>query len=267
MQSNRVSARSARSFVPPMENLARRHGSRTGSRSPAPFTGIHGRAPGYFGKLLLTQEMSCVSAACMVVPRAAFESVGGFDESNLAPSFNDVDFCIRLRRAGYRIMWTPHARLHHRKTQDARQSAATKNEADARGKSRHMRESWGKVSSAIPSGIPIFRSDRTTRKLACRLASLDPGRSKRAIEHRAKNRTGGSQPPARRVRLHSPSFALPAEPILLYARGSATLQKSAPRRDRTGDSLMSSRYQRPDHRRASSFVGPVARPASLAHLG
>ncbi len=73
-------------------------------------------APGYFGKLLLTQDVSCVSAACMAVPRALFESAGGFDESNLVWNFNDVDFCLRLRRGGYRVMWTPYARLHRRRS-------------------------------------------------------------------------------------------------------------------------------------------------------
>jgi GT2 family glycosyltransferase len=69
--------------------------------------------PGYFGRLVLTQDISCVTAACMAVPRAVFAQVGGFDEENLAVAFNDVDLCIRIREAGYRIIWTPYAELHH----------------------------------------------------------------------------------------------------------------------------------------------------------
>ncbi len=69
--------------------------------------------PGYFGRLMLTQDISCITAACMAVPKVVFEKVGGFDEENLAVAFNDVDLCIRIREAGYRIIWTPYAELYH----------------------------------------------------------------------------------------------------------------------------------------------------------
>jgi GT2 family glycosyltransferase len=69
--------------------------------------------PGYFGRLMLTQDVSCVTAACMAVPKVVFEKVGGFNEENLAVAFNDVDLCIRIREAGYRIVWTPYAELYH----------------------------------------------------------------------------------------------------------------------------------------------------------
>ena len=45
--------------------------------------------------------------------REVFDEVGGFDDEHLAVSFNDVDFCIRVREAGYRIIWTPGAELYH----------------------------------------------------------------------------------------------------------------------------------------------------------
>lgn len=70
-------------------------------------------SPGYFGRLQLTQELAGVTAACMVVSRAAYKQVGGLDAENLAVAFNDVDFCLRLRAAGYRNLWTPHATLYH----------------------------------------------------------------------------------------------------------------------------------------------------------
>ena len=49
----------------------------------------------------------------MVLRRAVYEEVGGFDEINLPVSYNDVDFCLRLRARGYRIVWTPYAELDH----------------------------------------------------------------------------------------------------------------------------------------------------------
>lgn len=78
-----------------------------------PFIGQDADAPGYFGRLLLTQEFSAVTAACLVVNRARYLDVGGLDETRFQVSFNDVDFCQRLRRLGYRNLYTPHARLLH----------------------------------------------------------------------------------------------------------------------------------------------------------
>ena len=51
---------------------------------------------GYFGRAVLEQDLTCVTAACMLVRREAFETVGGFDES-LPVAFNDVDLCIKIR--------------------------------------------------------------------------------------------------------------------------------------------------------------------------
>lgn len=67
---------------------------------------------GHCGRLQLPQDLSAVTAACLLVRRAAYREVGGFDEG-LAVAFNDVDFCLRLREAGYRNVWTPHAELYH----------------------------------------------------------------------------------------------------------------------------------------------------------
>jgi len=69
--------------------------------------------PGYQGRARLTQEFSAVTAACMVLRREVYDAVGGFDETNLAVDYNDIDFCLRIRRAGYRVVWTPHAQLYH----------------------------------------------------------------------------------------------------------------------------------------------------------
>lgn len=71
-----------------------------------------GNSPGYFGRLQLTHNMSAVTAACLAVRKGTYMEVGGLDEQ-LKVAFNDVDFCLRVRDAGYRNLWTPHARLYH----------------------------------------------------------------------------------------------------------------------------------------------------------
>jgi glycosyltransferase involved in cell wall biosynthesis len=68
---------------------------------------------GYFGHLQLAHRMSGVTAACMVVRREAWRQVGGFDEASLPNVLNDVDLCLRLRQAGWDIVWTPYAELFH----------------------------------------------------------------------------------------------------------------------------------------------------------
>lgn len=74
---------------------------------------LDGSLPGYFGRAHLVQNYSAVTAACMLVRREVFDMVGGFDAENLTIAFNDVDFCLKVRDAGYRNVWTPYAELYH----------------------------------------------------------------------------------------------------------------------------------------------------------
>ena len=67
---------------------------------------------GYFGRILCAQDYSAVTAACMMVKRSVFDEVGGLTEE-LAGAFNDIDFCMKLREAGYLIVYNPYAELYH----------------------------------------------------------------------------------------------------------------------------------------------------------
>ena len=68
---------------------------------------------GYCGRSVLRQSLSAVTAACLIIKKTIFQEVGGLDASNLKIAFNDVDFCLRVRGAGYRNVWTPYAELYH----------------------------------------------------------------------------------------------------------------------------------------------------------
>ena len=61
---------------------------------------------------ICAQDYSAVTAACMMVKREAFEKVGGLSEE-LQVAFNDIDFCMKLRQAGYLIVYNPYAELYH----------------------------------------------------------------------------------------------------------------------------------------------------------
>jgi len=67
---------------------------------------------GNFGRGGLEQDYSCVTAACLLVRRQVFEAAGAFDDT-LPVAFNDVDLCIRIRRTGTRIIWTPNVEMYH----------------------------------------------------------------------------------------------------------------------------------------------------------
>ena len=68
--------------------------------------------PGTADRLLVCQDYSAVTAACMLVKKEAFEKAGGLSE-NLAVAFNDVDFCLKVGQQGYRVVFTPYAELTH----------------------------------------------------------------------------------------------------------------------------------------------------------
>lgn len=68
---------------------------------------------GYFNQLSIIKECSAVTAACALVRKSAFLEINGFDQEHFKVSFNDVDLCLRLRQAGYHVLYTPYAMLYH----------------------------------------------------------------------------------------------------------------------------------------------------------
>ena len=88
------------------------------------FSGMPSERIGYFGWDRVVRSYSALTAACMLVRRNVFEEVGGFDEA-LPVAFNDIDFCLRLGQAGYRLLYTPHAELIHHESVSRGQSGHT----------------------------------------------------------------------------------------------------------------------------------------------
>ena len=67
---------------------------------------------GYFGRAAIQQDVSAVTAACMMVKTSVFKETGGFDEK-FEVAFNDIDLCMKIRKVGYLICFTPFAELYH----------------------------------------------------------------------------------------------------------------------------------------------------------
>ena len=76
------------------------------------FKGIHEDDPGYMGRAISSQDVSAVTAACILVKRSVYEEVGGLEEE-FQVAFNDVDFCLKVRKAGYLIVYDADVKLFH----------------------------------------------------------------------------------------------------------------------------------------------------------
>ena len=72
-----------------------------------------GDNPGFFDLPDVVRNCSAVTFACALIDRKVFETIGGLDDENLPVAFNDTDFCLRAREAGFEVIYTPHACLYH----------------------------------------------------------------------------------------------------------------------------------------------------------
>jgi len=90
---------------------------------------------GYFSLGHSVHNVCAVTAACMMTRASVFREMGGFEE-RLGVAFNDVDYCLRLRDAGYTIVYTPYALLYHHE-------GATRGKVHPLRDDRFFRERWG----------------------------------------------------------------------------------------------------------------------------
>jgi len=128
---------------------------------------------GEYGRALLTQRYSAVTAACLAVTRAAYVTVGGLDES-IAVAFNDVDFCLRLRAHGYDNAWTPHAQAYHHESASRGIEDDPVKQARFAGEVATMQARWQQTLGDDPAYSPCL-------SLGAPAFSLDPDRHALAL--------------------------------------------------------------------------------------
>lgn len=128
--------------------------------------GLPRGASGYMGRAGITQNLSAVTGACMVFRREVFDRVGGFDDA-LPVAFNDIDFCIRVMRAGYRNVWTPHAELVHHESASRGLEDTPEKRARFKLEAELMRRRWAALLDADPAYNPNLAVDATPFSLAC----------------------------------------------------------------------------------------------------
>ena len=107
---------------------------------------------GYVDRLLVVNNYSAVTAACAMIPRHVYEEIGGLDEG-FAIAFNDVDMCMRIRRAGYLVVWTPYAELYHHESESRGYEDTPEKKARFAGESAYFRSRWG---AELAAGDPYY---------------------------------------------------------------------------------------------------------------
>lgn len=111
---------------------------------------LPGEAEGYLKRAKVIQNFSAVTAACLMTRAALFRELGGFEES-LTVAFNDVDYCLRLRRRGLLVVWTPYAELiHHESLSRGRDEFVAAKTARFRGEVQYMQRHWRNVIQDDP---------------------------------------------------------------------------------------------------------------------
>lgn len=109
--------------------------------------------PGQHNRAMLTQNLSAVTAACLLVRRQVFEEVGGLDES-FEVAFNDVDFCLRVAARGYRNVWTPWAKLYHHESATRGYEDNPEKMARFNGEVARIQARWGRSLDLDPAYNP-----------------------------------------------------------------------------------------------------------------
>lgn len=118
-----------------------------------PHVGLPAEAHGYFGKARLIQEFSAVTAACLFIRRTDFDSVGGFDE-NLKVAYNDVEFCIRVREAGLKILCDPEITLIHKESKTRGSDVDGEKAKRLDREAEYVRHKWAERLDADPYYSP-----------------------------------------------------------------------------------------------------------------
>ena len=116
--------------------------------------GIRRHEPGYFARQHLAQDFCAVTAACLMVRREVFEKLGGFDEAHLPVTFNDVDFCLRARELGWRIIYSPYAELIHHESISRGIENTTEKQQRFFKESEFLLSRWGALIQDDPAYNP-----------------------------------------------------------------------------------------------------------------
>ncbi|MGI8469865.1 MAG: glycosyltransferase family 2 protein [Pyrinomonadaceae bacterium] len=118
----------------------------------------HGNA-GYFGRAKLIQNFSAVTGACLMTKAETFKSLNGFNERDLAIAFNDVDYCLRLRRENLLVVYTPYAELYHYESLSRGSDLDPNNIERFKREIKYMEDNWSEIIQRDPYYNPNLSLD------------------------------------------------------------------------------------------------------------
>lgn len=124
------------------------------------FVGLPHMDLGYFGRIQMAQDYSAVTAACIMVKRFVFEEVEGFDEK-YAVAFNDIDLCMKIRKAGYLIVYNPYAELNHYESKSRGYEDSEEKIQRFNAEAALFRGRW---KDALKKGDPYYNPNLTLEK-------------------------------------------------------------------------------------------------------
>lgn len=113
--------------------------------------------PGYMARASIAQNLSACTAACLMMRRDVFDEVGGLDE-NFEVAFNDVDLCMKIRKKGYLVVFTPYAELYHYESKSRGNDSTPEKLERFRGEIDRFKEKWKKQ---LDDGDPYYNPNLT----------------------------------------------------------------------------------------------------------
>lgn len=129
------------------------------------FVGQPGKEPGYMGKACVMQNLSAVTAACMMTKREVFSELGGFDEK-LQVALNDVDYCLRSGKAGKQVVFTPFSRWIHYESKSRGLEDTPEKKKRYEGEVALFKERWKDV---LEKGDPFYSPSLSLTSWNCAL--------------------------------------------------------------------------------------------------
>lgn len=124
------------------------------------FVGLKRGYTGYMHRASIQQNLSAVTAACMMVKKSVFEEVGGFEEE-LKVAFNDIDFCLKIREKGHLIVYDPYVELYHYESKTRGAEDTTEKIRRFQSEIEYMRSHW---SSILKNGDPAYNPNLSLKK-------------------------------------------------------------------------------------------------------
>ena len=119
----------------------------------------------YAGRSQTTQNLSAVTAACMMVKKELYQKVGGMDEA-FQVAFNDIDFCLRVRETGKLVVFQAYAELYHHESLTRGYETSQKNKKRFKEEIKLFKTRWKDI---LEAGDPYYNPNLTLRRSDCTL--------------------------------------------------------------------------------------------------